>query len=67
MHCGMVDSNYHGTVSVTVFNFSHIYYNIEVGDRIAQKKKEKHYCSKFLELSEHKWENIVKDESSDRK
>ena len=67
MHCGMVDSNYHGTVSVTVFNFSHIDYNIEVGDRIAQVIFEKHYCSKFLELSEHKWENIVKDESSDRK
>ena len=67
MHCGTVDSGYHGTVSVTVFNFSHIYYNIEVGDRITQVIFEKHCCPKFIELSEHEWENIVKDESNNRK
>ena len=66
MHCGTVGSDYRGTVSVIVFNFSCIDYNIEVGDRIAQIIFENYYCAKFVEVSYSEWENIVKDEFNDR-
>ena len=66
-NCSTVDSVYHGTVSVIAFNFSRIDYNIEVGDGIAQIIFEKHYCPRFVEVSDRESENIVKDESNDRK
>ena len=56
VHCGTVDPDYCGTVSVILFNFSCNDYNIEVGDRIAQMIFEKHYCPKFAEVTESEWE-----------
>ena len=67
IHCGTVGSDYRGTVSVIVFNFSPIDYNIVVGDRIAQIIFEKYYCARFVEVSYSEWENIVKNEFKDRK
>ena len=63
VYCGTLDSDYCGTVSVIVFNFSCNDYNIVVGDMINQMIFEKHYCPKFVEVTESEWEKIVKDES----
>ena len=51
LHCGTVGSDNRGTVSVIVFNFSRIDYNIEVGDRVAQIIFDKHYCPEFVEVA----------------
>ena len=67
LHCGTVDSDYRGTISVIDFNLSRNDYNIEVGDRVAQMIFEKYYCPKFVEVTESEWEKFVKDESGNQR